>query len=182
MKKIILAGLLIFLGIAFRTIWHIAPNVEFVTAATFLAIFYLGRKVGLIVPFAIMVLSDTLLGNSSIFVFTWSAYVFVALFNIFFLNRFGKKNIIVTQIGISTLTSFFFFLWTNFGVWAIDSFHMYPHTFSGLIQSYLMGLPFLRLNLVGNIFFVGVTFSLVEFLRLLTLRKPLLTLPLKNHF
>jgi hypothetical protein len=67
--------------------------------------------------------------------------------------------------------SLFFFLWTNFGVWISDSFHMYPTTWVGLINCYFAGLPFLKLNLAGNLFFISVSFSVVEAIKKTALRK-----------
>lgn len=161
LKKLIFASFLIALGIFFRTFWHLAPNVEYVTAASLLAGAYLGKKYALLVPFTIMVLSDTLIGNSNIFVFTWSGYLLIGLMGQ--MGLMGKSNLKrATAAGV--LASLFFFVWTNFGVWLMDSWGMYPRTIGGLMESYVMGLPFLKLNLLGNLFFVPVSFGVVEFL------------------
>lgn len=173
MRKYIFASLLILLGISFRTVWHIAPNVEFVTAATLLATAYLGKRVSLLVPLFIMAISDTIIGNSNIFIFTWSAYILIGLFDQLVLKKFKGKSIIITQTGASIFAGLFFFLWTNFGVWAFDSFRMYPHTLGGLAQAYLMGLPFLKLNLLGNLFFVSLSFIVIEGVRVLNKRRNL---------
>ncbi len=50
------------------------------------------------------------------------------------------------------ISSVFFFLYTNFGWWLMTN--MYPHTWDGLIQCYIMGLPFFKNNLIGNLIFV----------------------------
>jgi len=161
MKKIIFAAVLISLAVIFRTIGHIAPNVEYVTAAALLAGAYLGKKYAILVPLAIMVLSDTLIGNTNIFVFTWSAYLLIGCLG--YLG--GLRGKIIKATGAGILASLFFFLWTNFGVWALDSWAMYPRTLSGFIQCYIMGLPFLKLNLLGNLFFVPVSFGIVEMVK-----------------
>lgn len=162
MKKIFFSAVLILLAILFRTLWHVAPNVEYVTAASLLAGAYLGKKYAILVPFLIMVFSDTLLGNTNIFVFTWSAYLLIGLIGQ--IGLMGKKKIILRAIGAGVLAGFFFFAWTNFGVWLMDSWGMYPRTLAGLMESYFMGLPFLKLNLLGNLFFVPVSFGAVELL------------------
>jgi len=102
MKKILFAIILIALGILFRTRWHLYPNVEFVTAATLLASVYLGRKWGILVPIVIMAISDSIIGNTNIFIFTWSAYI---LMGIFTKGKPWMKAI---------TASLFFFVWTNF--------------------------------------------------------------------
>lgn len=160
-NKFLWGTLLVSLGVLFRTLWHIAPNIEFVTAASLLAAAYLGRKYAVLVPFAIMVITDTLIGNTNIFIFTWSAYLLIG-YSGYLGNLRGK---IIKATGAGIFASFFFYLWTNFGVWALDSWGMYPRTLAGLIQAYIMGLPFLKLNLLGNLFFVPVSFGIVEVLK-----------------
>ena len=163
MKKIFFATILIGLAIAFRTIIHVAPNVEYVTAASLLAGVYLGKKYAVLIPFIIMVLSDTLIGNTNIFIFTWSAYVSIGLIGQ--MGLMGKNKIILRATGTGILAGLFFFAWTNFGVWALDSWGMYPRTIGGLMQAYVMGLPFLKMTLLGNLLFVPVSFGIVEFVK-----------------
>lgn len=163
MKKILFAILLVLLGVFFRTIGHIAPNIEFVTAASLLAGAYLGRKYAILVPFVIMVLTDTLIGNTNIFIFTWSAYLAIGLLGLWGLK--DKKTKFVRATGLGIIASLWFYLWTNFGVWALDSWGLYPRTLGGLMEAYIMGLPFLKLNLLGNLFFVPVSFGIVEMVK-----------------
>lgn len=160
-SKIIWVTVLIGLGILFRTLWYIAPNVEFVTAASLLAATYLGRKYAILVPFLIMVITDTLIGNTNIFIFTWSAFVIIGLAGLV-LRRLRGLKLVGGATAMGMTSSLFFFLYTNFGVWFLDSWGMYPHNLQGLIQAYIMGLPFLKLNLLGNLFFVPVSFGIVE--------------------
>lgn len=164
MKKIILAAILILLALAFRTWWHLAPNIEYVTAAALLAGAYLGKKYAILVPLIIMVLSDTLIGNTNIFLFTWSAYLIIGLAGSKYLIL-KTKYLIPKATGLGITAALWFFLWTNFGVWALDSWGMYPKTLAGLINCYLMGLSFLKLNLLGNLFFVPVSFGIVEMVK-----------------
>lgn len=57
-------------------------------------------------------------------------------------------------IGGTTLGAIIFFLLTNAAVWAFGT--MYPHTLSGLMESYTMAIPFFRNSLLGDIFFIGI--------------------------
>jgi len=161
MKKFLLAFLLIALGVAGRTVFHLAPNVEMVTLASLLAAAYLGRKYALLVPFAIMVITDTLIGNTNIFIFTWSAWLMIGFSGLILRKKEGVK-LVGAATGWGILTSLFFYLFTNFGVWALDSWGMYSRDLVGLINCCLMGLPFLKANLLGNLVFVPVGFSVVE--------------------
>lgn len=160
-NKILFAGFLILLGIFFRTLWHVAPNVEFVTAASLLAATYLGRRYAILVPFLIMVVTDTLIGNTNIFIFTWSAFLIIGLAGLVLRHLKGIK-LVGGATAMGVVSSLFFFVYTNFGVWLLDSWGMYTRTLTGLIQCYIMGLPFLKLNLLGNLFFVPVSFGIVE--------------------
>jgi uncharacterized membrane protein len=164
-KKALYAGILVVLAVLFRTSWHLAPNIEFVTAASMLAATYLGAGYGLLVPLIIMFVSDSLLGNSDIFIFTWSAFILIGAANgLCFRKREagGAGRMVAAQTAFGIGATLFFYLYTNFGVWLLDGWAMYARNMSGLMQSYWMGLPFLRLQLAGNLVFVPLTFTLVE--------------------
>jgi len=161
-SKLFLAVLLISLAVLFRTRWHLGPNIEFVTTSSFLAAAYLGGFWAGAVPFLVMVISDKIISNSNIYLFTWSAFVFIGLGNYLAIRKSGKKKLILKQTGLGVIAALFFYLYTNFGVWLLGSFGMYPKTLVGLMRCYLMGLPFLRFNLIGNLIFVPVSFTLSE--------------------
>jgi len=167
MREFLLALFLIFLGTFFRTVAHIAPNVEFVTTASFLAGAYLGKKYAVLVPLLIMVITDTLIGNTNIFIFTWSAYLTIGILGYWGLkNQKDRENFkIIRATGLGIIASFFFYLWTNFGVWLLDAWGMYTKDLNGLFKCYLMGLPFLKLNLLGNLFFIPVSFGIGEMIK-----------------
>ena len=174
-NKIIFAALLITLGVLFRTVWHLGPNVEFITSACLLSGSYLGRKWAILVPVFIMLTSDLIIGNTNIFIFTWSAYIVVGILGYWGLKNKnarlpdGQEKLKITKIikatGLGIIASLWFYLWTNFGVWLLDSWGMYPRTITGLVDAYILGLPFLKYNLMGNLVFVPVSFSLVEIVK-----------------
>ena len=139
------------------------PNIEFVTTATLLAASYLGGKWVVIVPLAIMMMTDLFIGTTNIFIFTWSGFLFIgylsSLSNLSDLSRWRR---ILGATGIGVIASLWFYLWTNFGVWMLDSWGMYPKTIAGLIDAYILALPFFKYNLMGNIVFIPVSFFIVE--------------------
>lgn len=164
LNKLLFASVLILLAILYRTIWHMGENIEFVTTATLLASFYLGKKWSVIVPLAILVITDAIIGNTSIFLFTWSAYLSIGVVS-YYVNRSKKINVLpkaFTSMLYAGAGSLWFFLWTNFGVWLLDTHHMYEKDMGGLLKSYVMGIPFLKNNITGNLFFVFVSVFLVE--------------------
>lgn len=164
-KKILAAVGLVTLGVLGRTVFDLPPNVELVTLSTFFASIYLGGIFSFLVPLGIMVISDSIIGNTQIFIFTWSAYTAIGLSSLV-LRRFKNNNVnLVSAPTLFTVpSSLFFYLWTNFGVWYQG---WYPPTLAGLLDSYIMGLPFLKFNLVGNLIFVSLGFGLIVFVRCL---------------
>lgn len=160
--RLLLSLALIFLGIAFRTVWHLAPNVEFVTTASLLAARYLGFLGAVSVPLLIMFISDMAIGNAKIYLFTWSAYIFIGLSGLL-LKRWKTPSKLILAAGFQSIAaSFFFFFYTNFGVWLLDEWGMYPKTLAGLLRCYYMGLPFLKLNLLGNLIFTPISFMVLS--------------------
>jgi hypothetical protein len=63
----------------------------------------------------------------------------------------------------SVSSSVLFFIVTNWAVWRFGS--MYNLSFYGLMESYLMGLPFFRNAVVGDLAYSLVLFCLFEFAR-----------------
>lgn len=158
--KLTLAVMLIAFAVFGRILLIDMPNVETLTIAALLAGSLLGGMYTIIIPLSAVALSDMFIGNDPIMIFTWSAWAFVGLLGL--LLRKSKKDykygFKITGLGI--VASLIFFGWTNFGVWAM--WNMYPHTWSGLIQCFVMALPFLKMSLIGNLIIVpSVSFTLV---------------------
>jgi hypothetical protein len=135
------------------------PNLEFITAGTLLAAAFLPKYYRIVVPLAVMVITDKLIGNTNIFIFTWSAFGLIGLLSVS-MKKYEKN---IKTVGVSAiaavLSSFFFFFYTNFGVWLMGDGIFYPKTWSGLMQCYVMGIPFYRNMLLGNLIIVPVYFA-----------------------
>jgi hypothetical protein len=58
-----------------------------------------------------------------------------------------------------------FFLVSNFGVWAFDSFNTYPHTMAGLATCYWMGVPFYRNDLLATSLVLAVALGVPALVR-----------------
>jgi hypothetical protein len=165
-KSILGMSVLILLGVLTRTLFHLGVNIEFVTGISLLSGYvFKNRLKSLIVPLLIMLISDLIIGNSIIFVFTWSAFLAVPLFSQV-LETIKPKNELKTVLAaqfLGILSSIFFFLWTNFGV--VVTTQMYTRNFQGLIQSYINALPFLRNQLFGNLILIPLIFSVYFILK-----------------
>jgi len=156
---------LIVIGVLTRTFFHLGPNIEFVTAVTLVAAYFLkSNKKAILVPLAIMVITDVIIGNTLIFIFTWSAFILTYLVGLI-VKRIQTINSVAMLILVSEVTGILstvlFFLWTNFGVVVTTS--MYPKSLEGVMLSYINALPFLRNQLYANMLIVPVVFGIVYF-------------------
>lgn len=156
-----LFGLLVVLALTERVGFDLGPNVELVTMAGLLAAAYLGKKQAVGVVLTAMIISDLVLGNTRIFLFTWSGFMIpmVAAGGMF---KRWKINRVVSGTIAGVGANLFFYLWTNFGVWALDGWGMYAKDWGGLTQCYINALPFLKLQLVSTLMFVPTAFGVVE--------------------
>jgi len=163
-KTRVLTATLFLLAFLERTLFDLGPNVEFVTLAIVLSSFYLKPKNSFLLIFAVIVVSDLVIGNTSIFIFTWSAFLISAVLSSKLVQNkhFGYLKTIFVGTGLGIASNLFFYAWTNFGVWLMDSWGMYSNDFSGLMMSYVNGLPFLKYNLMSTILFVPLGVIVVE--------------------
>lgn len=128
------------------------PNVAPIAAMALLSGAVLPRRLTFVVPLAAMLVSDLVIGFYSLPVMI-SVYISFALSNIIG-TRLRQRLQVGRVIGASLVGSLVFFLITNAAVWAFQS--MYPHTLFGLGQSYLLGLPFFRNTVLGDLVFTGL--------------------------
>lgn len=132
------------------------PNFAPIAAMALFAGAHLGGRRAFWVPLVAMLVSDLFIGF-----YHWP--VMVAVYASFvvsvWLGKWVGQREGLLRIGGGTLaSSLLFFVATNFAVWSLpESF--YSHTFSGLVQAYVMALPFLRYTLMGDFFFVGAFFG-----------------------
>jgi hypothetical protein len=57
--------------------------------------------------------------------------------------------------------SLLFYVATNFAVWLLPN-ELYLHTLQGLLQSYVMGIPFFGNALAGDLFWTALLFGLYD--------------------
>lgn len=140
------------------------PNLELVTATALASALLLPASRAWIAPLAVIAVTDVMIGNSMIFLFTWSAWLVTAAFALG-LRRFSGKRMVLVGTGMGTIASTWFFLWTNGGVWLMGDGAMYPRSWEGVVQCYVAGIPFYRNMLVGNLVLVPVVLGSIEWLR-----------------
>jgi hypothetical protein len=144
----------ILIGIGLRLLPH-SPNFTPVAAIALFGGVYLSKKIALSLPIVIMFISDIFIGayEPKLMIFVYGSFVLCVALG-FWLKKYNKLTV---ALGGSVLSALMFFFLTNFAVWAFTPW--YAKTFSGIIQCYLMALPFLKNTLLGNFFYVTVFFG-----------------------
>jgi len=166
-KNIIIAFVLTAFAIIVRMVIH-GYNVEPIMAVSILAGVLLGPELGFAVALFSVIGTDVLIGNTPILLYTWSAWAMIGVASAV-IKRYNFKKIQVWQdalklTGMGVVGTVFFYLWTNFGVWHIGG--LYPHTWLGLVDSYVNALPFLRNQLLGNLVIVpGLSVAVLSALK-----------------
>jgi len=95
------------------------------------------------------------------YLLTWAWYAAVIVLGGLLLR---SKTTIARVASGALLAPTSFFVFSNYAVWA-GQVGMYPHTFPGLMASYIAGLPFYRNDLVSTAIVAGLAFGVPEFLR-----------------
>ena len=138
-RQLIILGMML-VAVLVRLLPH-TPNVSPVTAISiFGGAFFNDKRLGLILPLVVMLISDIFLGFSTI-----SLFVYTALLCISILGQYFKK------VNFSSIiaSSLIFFIVSNFGVWIIG----YPKTWQGLLECYTLAIPFFRNAIIGDFLF-----------------------------
>lgn len=168
-KPLFFIVLLIFLAVGERLWFDLGPNVELVALSTCLAGLYLGISWALIIPLFSLAISDRFLGQSSIFVFVWSAYALLGMSSLVWPKKASPHKKIGLALYLGLLFPIFFFLWTNLGVWLQGLW--YQKTLNGLIACYIAALPFFKNHLVSSLVLLPAGVGLTETIRYLLKEK-----------
>ena len=159
MKKILIFLSLLAVAVIERLWFDLGPNVELIMVASILASMYLGRKWGVALALIALAMTDLVIGNTMIMVFTWSAFALIAFGGKLLKNFRGNKQILASG-GYGLVSALWFYFYTNFGVWLITP--MYEKSWSGLIMCYTMALPFLRIHAVSSGLLIVGSLSIIK--------------------
>jgi hypothetical protein len=89
---------------------------------------------------------------STDFYWQYGAYILIVIVGILLFKRINVKTLLAGSLASTAI----FFLVSNFGCWPGN---FYPQNFSGLMQCYAAGVPFLNGTLLGDLFYNGVLFG-----------------------
>ena len=161
-----LAYIFVILAVTVRFLphpWHFTPVV-----ASLLFFGAYGPRRNMWFPFALLAGSDVILTKYVYsYPFTWDHYVTWAWYGaILLLGTRLRDHIKPAWIVASALaSSVSFFLISNFASWACFT-DMYPRSWSGLMMSYVAGLPFFQRAAIGDLIFTVAFFAVPVLLHL----------------
>src|SRR3989339_257117 len=152
-NKFIIAIVLIGLVVVGRLVPHVW-NATPVVAVSLLAGYILPRKWAIAVPLVAMFIADLSLGfyHLPVMLTVYGSFAIMTFIGSW-IKRIKPHRLLIASLASST----FFFLTTNFAVWASGTW--YPKTAAGLMLAYEMGIPFFRNMALGDLIFTGVMFG-----------------------
>lgn len=108
----------------------------------------LGGYYTFIVPISTMVITDVIIGNNWILLFTWSGFAILGLIGYILKSKNSLKIRHVPRIlGAGIGGILLYDIWTNFGTWLGG---WYTHTWGGLALCYTNALPFMFWHLLST--------------------------------
>ena len=145
------------IGVSLRFLPH-PPNFAPIAAIALFGGVYFSKRTALILPMAVMIISDLFIGyyEPKLMATVYGSFLLCVILG-FWLKKHKKWY---TVLGSSLFGAIIFFVLTNFAVWAFTPW--YAKTISGLIQCYLMALPFFKNTLLGDLFYVTIFFGVYE--------------------
>ena len=155
----ILFALVLILFAAFSRLIPHAPNFTPVISIALFAGAYLQRRFAFLVPIVAMLMSDLIIGFyspvSMLFVYG-SLLLTVGLGMVM-----NKKVSLVKIAGFSFVGAVLFFVLTNFAMWIVPN-SIYPRTFSGLVECYVMAIPFFGNTVYSALIYSAMMFGMYE--------------------
>ena len=158
------AFLLVFVAAFSRLLPHPA-NFTAIGAIALFGGVYLEKRFAFVVPILAKLMSDYFIGFYSGMYWVYGSFVLIGLVGVWLKNH--KKPLYI--LSGTFVSSILFFAVTNFGVWMTPG-SIYAPTWAGLVECYVLAIPFFRNTVGGDLFFVAVMFGAYEGL-LMVLKK-----------
>jgi hypothetical protein len=122
-------------------------------AFVFAAAYFTDKKISIMLMLVTMLVSDFIIGFHSQMISVYLGYLVMLGFG-FMLNLQSNR---LKILGYSFAGTLAFYLITNFGVWLEGA--LYPKTLAGLIDCYIMALPFYRNQLFSDVLSAALFFE-----------------------
>jgi hypothetical protein len=153
--------LLFLLAVGSRLVPHVWSFTLTGACFLFAGSYFQDKKFSFLLMISAMLFSDFFIGFHN-----QMLSVYLGMFLVVAVGYFatGKTNRFKV-FGLALLGSTLFYLVTNFGVWFEGT--MYPMNFTGLVQCYVMGLPFYKMQLLADVVFTVGFFEVAKHVNLL---------------
>lgn len=157
---------LILLAVVSRIIpFHINNFTPLIAVALFAGAKFENKKWTFIVPLASLFISDAILAyqnhyrifHDTIF-FTYSSILLIIFLG---KSQLSSKLNIGKTIAVSLISTSIFFIISNLGVWLFGN--MYSLDLQGLMQCYIMAIPFNKYSWLGDVVFTLILFGTYEY-------------------
>jgi hypothetical protein len=151
-RFLVITGLIILAALT-RLLPHI-PNFTAVSAvALFGAAQYNKKIMAFLVPLTALLLSDAVLGFYQGMEWIYGTFILIVITGFALRNKLTVSRVIL----LSVTSSLLMYIFSDLGVWIGTT--MYPHTWAGFTACYVAALPFLRNELLGDLFYSGLLFG-----------------------
>ena len=144
-NTIIVFVTLFLLAVLSRWVSHLWNFTLVGSAFIFAAAYFTDKKISVVLMLLTMLISDYIIGFHSQMISVYLGYLVLLSFG-FLLNTQSNR---LKILGYSFAGTFAFYLISNFGVWTEGQ--LYPKTLAGLIDCYIMALPFYRNQLLSDV-------------------------------
>lgn len=152
-ERLYLAVVMILVAAASRLFPH-PPNFTPIGAmALFGGAYFTDRRLAFLVPLTAMFLSDLFIGLHFLMPVVYASFAAIVCVG-FWLRR---RRRLAPVAGAALASSVFFFITTNFGMWALGSW--FPKTLPGLVACYITGIPWFQHTLLGDLFYTAALFG-----------------------
>ncbi len=153
----VLRTIIVFVLVLLAAILRIAPHPWNLTPIGAMALFsgamIKDRRLAFLFPLLALFVGDLFVGFHILIPIVYASFLLNVL-----IGRFLADHRTVVRIGGATfLAALQFFLITNFAVWALLG--SFPHTLTGLISCYALGLPLFGNTLAGDALYVTLFFG-----------------------
>ena len=144
--------------------WNFTP---ILATGIFSGFYFKNFILSLFVVVISMFIGDLFIGFHNTMFFTYISLIVAVT-----LGCLIKNFKIISILFSGLLSSVVFFVVTNFGVWFLED--LYEKNFSGLMQSYVMGIPFFHNTLISTLIYLIAFKLLFDF----AVRKKILVTPI----
>lgn len=160
LRDVLVFALLIGIGVAGRWAqpqWCFTPTAA---VAVFAGLYFSRVGIALLVPVAVLVISDLMLPayhSVAVMLATYGAMCLPVFLGRMLRGKHSGWNAAWRWAACGLVPATLFYLVTNFAVWAFQS--NYPKTMAGLVDCYWAAVPFYRWMVAGDVFYLAVVFG-----------------------